>query len=243
MKKAAILLLSGLVLFSCKKESDNSTIKSKGFSTEEKIDSTKIKHIFNTALTEGKSYEWLRDLTQNIGSRLSGSKGAAKSVIWGEQLMKEVGLDSVWLHPVMVPHWVRGEKEVANYKFNGKLINVPICALGGSIATPTNGITAEIIEVKSEEEAKGLGNKANGKIVFFNGAFDNKLINTFRAYGGCVGQRYAGASIVGKFGAKGVIVRSMTNGIDDYPHTGSMGYGDIPKSEYIPAAVISSRAA
>ena len=243
MKKLTLLLISGLFVIACKTEKKEKIVISKGLTAEEKIDSAQIKHIFNTALTEGKSYEWLRDLTQNIGSRLSGSEGAAKSVVWSEQLMKDVGLDSVWLQPVMVPHWVRGEKEVANYTFNGQEVNVPICALGGSIATPDNGITAEVIEVKSTEEAKKLGDKAKGKIVFFNGAFDNTHIQTFKAYGGCVGQRYGGASIVGKFGAKGVIVRSMTNGIDDYPHTGSMGYGDIPESEYIPAAAISSRAA
>ncbi|WP_272150056.1 M20/M25/M40 family metallo-hydrolase [Tenacibaculum aiptasiae] len=243
MKKLTLLLISGLFVIACKTEKKEKIVISKGLTAEEKIDSAQIKHIFNTALTEGKSYEWLRDLTQNIGSRLSGSEGAAKSVVWSEQLMKDVGLDSVWLQPVMVPHWVRGEKEVANYTFNGQEVNVPICALGGSIATPNNGITAEVIEVKSTEEAKKLGDKAKGKIVFFNGAFDNTHIQTFKAYGGCVGQRYGGASIVGKFGAKGVIVRSMTNGIDDYPHTGSMGYGDIPESEYIPAAAISSRAA
>ncbi|MCF2873472.1 MULTISPECIES: M20/M25/M40 family metallo-hydrolase [unclassified Tenacibaculum] len=243
MKKLTLLLISGLFVIACKTEKKEKIVISKGLTAEEKIDSAQIKHIFNTALTEGKSYEWLRDLTQNIGSRLSGSEGAAKSVVWSEQLMKDVGLDSVWLQPVMVPHWVRGEKEVANYTFNGQEVNVPICALGGSIATPDNGITAEVIQVKSIEEAKKLGDKAKGKIVFFNGAFDNTHIQTFKAYGGCVGQRYGGASIVGKFGAKGVIVRSMTNGIDDYPHTGSMGYGDIPESEYIPAAAISSRAA
>ncbi|WP_086031274.1 M20/M25/M40 family metallo-hydrolase [Tenacibaculum holothuriorum] len=242
MKKTLALIAFSFLAFSCKTESKETT-KSSISTTEFKKDSTQIKHIFNAALTEGKSYEWLRDLTQNIGSRLSGSEGAAKSVIWGEQLMKEVGLDSVWLQPVMVPHWVRGEKEVANYEFNGEKINVPICALGGSIATPKEGITAELIEVKSLNEAKKLGEKAKGKIVFFNGAFDNTLINTFKAYGGCVGQRYGGAATVGKFGAKAVIVRSMTNGIDDYPHTGSMGYGEIPKSEYIPTAAISSRAA
>ncbi len=243
MKNISLLLISSLLIVSCKPEHKETTKITTTFSVEEKIDSTQIKHIFNSALTEGKSYEWLRDLTTNIGSRLSGSEGAAKSVIWSEQLMKEVGLDSVWLQPVMVPHWVRGEKEIANYNFNGKKINVPVCALGGSIATPNNGITAELIEVKSLKEAENLGDKANGKIIFFNGAFDNTLIQTFRAYGGCVGQRFGGASTVGKFGAKAVIVRSMTNGIDDYPHTGSMGYGDIPKSEYIPSAAISSRAA
>jgi len=132
---------------------------------------------------------------------------------------------------------------VEKKKKHGTQQPVPICALGFSIATPTNGITAEVIEVKNIKEAEELGDKANGKIVFFNGAFDETLINTFEAYSGCVGQRFAGASKVGKFGAKGVIVRSMTNGINDYPHTGSMGYGDIPKDQYIPAAAISSRAA
>ena len=243
MKKLTFLLTASIFCFSCKTEQKQDSQTTTYNKTAYKQDSVQVKQLFNSALTEGKSYEWLRDLTQNIGSRLSGSEGAAKSVIWGEKLMKEVGLDSVWLQPIMVPHWVRGEKEIANYEFNGEKINVPICALGGSIATPTNGITAQVIEVKNIEEAKNLGDKANGKIVFFNGAFDNTLINTFQAYGGCVSQRYGGASIVGKFGAKAVIVRSMTNGIDDYPHTGSMGYGDIPKEEYIPAAAISSRAA
>ncbi|TVZ56907.1 Zn-dependent M28 family amino/carboxypeptidase [Lutibacter sp. Hel_I_33_5] len=243
MKKLSLLIIASLVIFSCKQTQKDTALNSADFSKQEKKDSTNIKHFFNTALKEGKAYDWLEDLTTNVGSRLSGSEGAAKAVVWGEKLMNEIGLDSVWLQPVMVPHWVRGEKEVANYSFKGKKIHVPVCALGGSIATPSNGITAEVIEVKSIEEAELLGEKANGKIVFFNGRFDNTLINTFKAYGGCVGQRFAGASTVGKFGAKAIIVRSMTNGIDDYPHTGSMGYGDIPTSEYIPSAAISSRAA
>ena len=242
MKKITFLLLSSILLISCNQKQEKK-IDSNKFSSEEKIDSTNIKILFNSALTEGKSYEWLRDLTQNIGGRLSGSPEAAESVIWGEKLMKEVGLDSVWLQPVMVPHWVRGEKEIANYTLNGVKKNVPICALGFSIATPKNGVTAEVIEVKSLDEAKALGNKMKGKIVFFNRPFDNTLINTFRAYGGCVDQRVRGATVCGQFGAKGVIVRSMTNGVDDYPHTGTMSYGDLPKEKHIPTAAISSRAA
>lgn len=243
MKKLLTLLSVAALLTACDQKKEAKITSKKGFSSEEKIDSTHVKHFFNAALTEGKSYEWLRDLTQNIGGRLSGSPEAAKAVLWGKKVMKEIGLDSVWLQPVMVPHWVRGEKEVANYTVNGTTKNVPVCALGFSIATPVNGITAEVIEVKSIKEAESLGDKAKGKIVFFNGRFDETLINTFEAYSGCVGQRFAGAGTVGKFGAKGVIVRSMTNGINDYPHTGSMGYGEIPKEQYIPAAAISSRAA
>ena len=242
MKKIIGLLIVTILLFSCSEKKEKRK-KINTFNEKDKIDSTNIKHFFNTALTHGKSYEWLRDLTTNIGSRLSGSEGAEKAVVWGEKLMKEVGLDSVWLQPVMVPYWVRGDKEVANYTINGKQKNVPICALGGSIATSKDGLKAQVIEVKSLEEAEALGEKLKGKIVFFNRPFDNTLIRTFVAYGGCVSQRVAGARVCGKFGAKGVIVRSMTNKIDDSPHTGTMSYGNLTKEQYIPTAAISSRAA
>ncbi|MEN8964939.1 MAG: M20/M25/M40 family metallo-hydrolase [Polaribacter sp.] len=241
MKKVLLLMAVSLAIISCTKKTKK--IAETGLSTEEKKDSTSIKTLFNSALTDGKSYEWLRDLTQNIGGRLSGSLEAAEAVEWGAKLMKNVGLDSVWLQPVMVPHWVRGEKEIATYTTNKTQKNVPICALGFSVATPKTGVLAEVIEVSSLEEATKLGDKMKGKIVFFNRPFDNTLINTFKAYGGCVDQRVQGAAICGKFGAKGVIVRSMTNSIDDFPHTGTMSYGNLPKSQYIPAAAISSRAA
>lgn len=241
MKKITFILAAS-ILFACNPK-ETSTKTSLELSSQEKVDSTNIKQLYNSALTDGQSYEWLRDLTSNIGGRLSGSPEAQQAVEWGEALMKEVGLDSVWLQPVMVPHWVRGEKEVANYTINGQKKNVPIAALGFSVATPKNGVTAEVIEVKSLEEAEKLGDQMKGKIIFFNRPFDNSLINTFQAYGGCVDQRVAGAAVCGKYGAKGVIVRSMTNRVDDYPHTGTMSYGDLPEDKHIPTAAISSRAA
>ena len=242
MKKLSLVFACALLLIACNqsKEAKKSTAK---LTTEEKLDSTNIKKIFDSALLHGKSYEWLRDLTSNVGGRMSGSPEAAMAVLWGKKVMTEAGLDSVWLQPAMVPHWVRGEKEVAYYISNGKRVNLAIAALGSSIATPKNGITAEVIEVKSIKEAEALGEKARGKIIFFNRPFDDTLINTFHAYGGCVGQRVFGAKAVGKFGALAVLVRSMTNRIDDYPHTGTMRYEDIPKSEYIPTAALSTIAA
>ena len=241
MKKILFLIFVSFFVISCNTKSNQKVTQH--FSSEERIDSTNIKSLFNSVLKDGKSYEWLRDLTQNIGGRLSGSPEAAKAVVWGEKLMNTIGLDSVWLQPVMVPHWVRGVKEIAKYTTNGIEKNVPICALGFSIATPNVGVLAEVIEVKSLEEAKALGEKMKGKIVFFNRSFDNTLINTFSAYGGCVDQRVQGAAICGAFGAKGVIVRSMTNSEDDFPHTGTMTYNDLPQEQYIPAAAISSKAA
>lgn len=241
MKELLLLISISLLTLSCNTKSEKKIAQH--LSLEEKVDSTHIKTLFNSVLKEGKSYEWLRDLTQNIGGRLSGSPEAAKAVVWGEKLMNTVGLDSVWLQPVMVPHWVRGEKETARYTTNGIKKKVPICALGFSVATPKTGILAEVIEVQSLEEATAHGIKMQGKIVFFNRPFDNTLINTFSAYGGCVDQRVQGATICGQFGAKGVIVRSMTNAEDDFPHTGTMTYNELPQEQRIPAAAISSSAA
>ncbi len=239
MKKISLLCAFAILIFSCNETKDSKTTATE-LTAEEKTDKANIKKIFDSALLHGKSYEWLKDLTSNIGGRMSGSPEAAMAVKWGEKVMRASGLDSVWLQPALVPHWVRGEKEVAYYISNGEKVELAVAALGSSIATPKNGITAEVIEVKSIKEAEALGEKAKGKIIFFNRPFDDTLINTFQAYGGCVGQRVFGAKAVGKFGALAVLVRSMTNRIDDYPHTGTMRYGDIPKSEYIPTAALST---
>lgn len=239
MKKHLFALSILVVLISC---NDLQPKKSTSQSVN-KTDSIVIKKIFNTALSNGQSYQWLDFLSNDIGGRLSGSEEAQQAVEWGENLMKELNFDKVWLQPVMVPHWVRGEKEEAYFTVNNTKYNVPICALGGSIPTPQNGISGEVVEVQSLEEAQLLGNKLKDKIVFFNRPFNDTLIHTFKAYGGCVDQRVNGAKISGKFGVKGVIVRSMTHSIDDNPHTGTMSYGDLLNEEKVPAAAISTKAA
>lgn len=217
--------------------------KEKIAATVNKTDSTIVKNIFDTALTNSQSYYWLDELCNDIGGRLSGSAEAQRAVEWGEKLMHDLEFDKVWLQPVMVPHWVRGEKETAYFTVNNTRINVPICALGGSVPTIESGVTGEVVEVQSLEEAALLGEKLKGKIIFFNRPFDDTLLHTFKAYGGCVDQRVNGAKISAKFGALGVIVRSMTHSIDDYPHTGTMSYGDLSEEEKIPAAAISTKAA
>ena len=208
-------------------------------------DSTMLKKIYTTSLVNGKSYEWLDYLSNQIGGRLSGSINAQKAVEWGEKELKELGIDKVWLQSVMVPKWTRGVTEFAYIETEpGKTTNVPICALGGSVPTPIGGIKAPIIEVKGIEDLRTLGtDQIEGKIVFYNRPMQPDLIHTFEAYGGCVDQRYSGAAEAAKFGAVGVIVRSMNLRMDDFPHTGAMSYGDLPNSDKIPAAAISTNGA
>jgi len=202
-----------------------------------------IKQLFDEALSKGKSYEMLYDLSVNIGPRLSGSPGAAASVEWSRHVMEDFGFDSVWLQPVMVPHWVRGMKEIG--RINSKkmgTVEVNVCSLGGSVGTGPSGIAASVVEVRSFDELKSLGTKGvQGKIVFFNRPMDPTKINTFAAYGGAVEQRANGASEAAKYGAVAVLVRSMGSNLEDYPHTGSMRYA--PNIVKIPALAISTRQA
>jgi hypothetical protein len=143
-----------------------------------------------------------------------------------------------------VPKWVRGEKETAYFMDNKTKVTIPICALGGSIATSKSGLTAEVVEVKSLKELETLGEeKLKGKIIFYNRPFEPENIDAFKSYGKCVDQRYYGAKEATKYGAVGTIVRSMNFRLDDFPHTGAQSYGDLPKEQYIPTAAISTNAA
>ncbi|MBX2946596.1 MAG: M20/M25/M40 family metallo-hydrolase [Cyclobacteriaceae bacterium] len=201
-----------------------------------------IRKIYDEALARGQSYEMLEHLCTKIGPRLSGSSGAAAAVEWSRQVMQAYGFDSVWLQPVMVPHWVRGKKEIGRIVNSKKLGSeeVNICALGGSVGTGSAGILANVIEVRTWDELKQLGEKGvKGKIVFFNRPMDPKVIPMFSSYGGAVDQRANGASEAAKLGAIGVIVRSMGVNLEDYPHTGSLRYAlNVPK---IPAVAIATR--
>ena len=204
-----------------------------------------IDKIYNEALSNGNSYEWLDYLSNDIGGRLSGSINYDRSVKWGRDELNLIGIDSVWLQPVMIPKWVRGAPEYAHIESSpGNTISVPIAALGGSISTPSIGISANIIEVKSFEELNNIGKDSiTGKIIFFNRKMDPTLVNTFESYSGSVNQRTQGAAKAAKLGAVGVIVRSMTTTLDDYPHTGSMYYDGLALNERIPAAAISTNGA
>jgi len=209
---------------------------------ETKEDSLQIRELYDAALVKGQAYEWLEHLSNNIGGRLSGSLNAQKAVEYTKAQLEELGLDKVWLQPVMVPKWTRGAREYAYIQTGpGMTTEVNITALGGSVATEAGGLKAQIVEVQGLEDLKKFKDEIKGKIVFYNRPMNPERIQTFEAYGGCVDQRYSGAEAAAKYGAAGVIVRSLSLKIDKYPHTGSMSYGNLPDSKRIPAAAISTK--
>lgn len=195
------------------------------------------KKIVRTALIDRKGYSWLEELCK-IGPRLPGSENSIKAIQWAKQKMIDAGFDSVWLQPVMVPYWVRGNLEeariVKSKRFKSRKLS--ITALGGSVGTDKNGITGEVISVMNFDELKEKADLVKGRIVFYNRPLDYGEVEPFAGYGGAVNQRSSGAIEAAKYGAIGVIVRSITTKHDNVPHTGVMYYVDtLPK---IPAVAI-----
>ena len=204
-----------------------------------------LKRLQQAALTSDYAYRQVAHLANNIGQRLSGSAQAAKAVEYVAAELKGLGCE-VQLEKTMVPHWVRGEETAELTLFPGMAENttqrIVLCALGGSVPTPPDGLTAEVIAVKTFEELKSLPReKVVGKIVLFDCHFDKEMAaegHGGEAYGEAVVYRGSGPSAAAKKGAFACLVRSVGGADYRLPHTGATNYsGDAPK---IPAAAVTA---
>ncbi|SFE29719.1 Peptidase family M28 [Chitinophaga sp. CF118] len=201
-------------------------------------DSLKLRQLATEVLTHSKAYEQLRVLTKQVGGRLAGSPQMAKAEQWGVKALKESGADTVYLQACQVPHWVRGAKEEVRIISRRRDFIPPlqVLALGNSVGSVPAGITAPVLEVSSFEELEAKKDQVKGKIVFYNYPFNPAFIHTFDSYGDAVRYRGRGASRAAKYGAVAIMIRSMTHGANNFPHTGAMAYNDsFPK---IPAVAL-----
>jgi hypothetical protein len=190
-------------------------------------------------LAAERAHEFLRRIT-SVGPRLTGSPQAAAAVEESLKLMRELGLDRVHAESVEVGRWVRGGVAAATVIASGTRAAVPlaVCALGGSVGTPQAGLEAPVLEVRSLDGLPGLGDAIRGKLVFFNRPMDRSLTDPFAAYGRAADQRVDGASAAARYGAVGVLVRSLTFRVDGNPHTGMLRYR--PGVRRIPAAAVAT---
>jgi hypothetical protein len=197
--------------------------------------------LLETGLGQQGAYRTL-GVVLSAGPRLTGSAQAEKAVELMVRHLTDLGFENVRTEPTTVSHWVRGPREegrIISRRF-GRL-DVPVRALGGSIATPLAGITAGVLEVQSIEELRQAGGRAKGKIIFFNKRMNPAYLDTFQAYGEVARLRFAGASEAARAGGMAAVVRSLTLETDDDPHTGTMSYEtDAPM---VPAVSISTRGA
>lgn len=205
-------------------------------------DTVVFQRISDEALQRGTCYDNLRVLCKEVGNRISGSPSAAKAVEWGQKYMKLAGADTVWLQPADVPYWIRGKESLQIKSGNGNYRKINALSLGNSEGTNGKVLEAEILMVSNFEELKSLPeDEVKGKIVFFNYRFRQDNVFTFKSYGDAVKYRWASPSIAAARGAVGVIIRSVSSGKDDFPHTGSMRYAD--SSKKIPEMAIGNNGA
>lgn len=202
-------------------------------------DSVIFRNISDDILLHGNCYNNLRVLCKQIGNRISGSPQAAMAVDWGQKAMQDAGADKVWLQPVNVPHWVRGYERLGLRYGRGKYKNVTMLSLGNSIGTDGKVLEARVIMVNSFDELNALpDDSVKGKIVFYNYRFKQDFVNTFNGYGDAGKYRGLGPINASKKGAVGVIIRSISTGEDDMPHTGYTHYVDTVKK--IPAVAVGN---
>src|SRR5438552_10086426 len=204
-----------------------------------------LKRLQQAALSSDYAYRQVAHLANNIGPRLTGSAQAAKAVDYVASELKAIGCE-VQLEKVMVPHWVRGEETAALVQWPGMAENatqkIVLCALGASVATPNEGITADVVAVKNFDELKAMSrDKVAGKIVLFNYPFDKRIAAEGRggeAYGEAVVYRSDGPSAAARQGAVACLIRSVGGADYRIPHTGQTKYADdAPK---IPAGALTA---
>ena len=202
-----------------------------------------MKQLQQAALNSDYALKQTAYLSNNIGARLSGSPKAQRAVEYVAAEMRKLGLD-VRLQKLTVPHWMRGEERGELVEFSGMAPGttqkVVLTALGGSVATPPNGSTAEVVVVENYDDLNQLGRKnVEGKIVLFNNKFDREMAEAgfgLQAYGIAGLYRRRGAIEAAKLGAVAVLVRSVGGSQNRLAHTGGMAYDDNVKK--IPAAAI-----
>jgi carboxypeptidase Q len=206
---------------------------------------SELKQLQQAALESDYAYRQVAHLANNIGPRLSGSAQAAKAVEYVANELKAIGCE-VELEKVMVPHWVRGEETAALIEFPGQAQGttqkIVLCALGGSVATPPEGIEAEVVAVRNFDELKSMPrDKVAGKILLFNYPFDKQMAAEGRggeAYGEAVIYRSNGPSAAARQGAVACLIRSVGGADYRLPHTGMTDYAkDAPK---IPAGAVTA---
>jgi carboxypeptidase Q len=204
-----------------------------------------LKRLQQAALTSDYAYRQVAHLSNNIGPRLTGSAPAAKAVEYVANELKAIGCE-VQLEKVMVPHWVRGEETAALVLWPGMAENttqkIVLCALGASVATPPEGITADVVTVRNFDELKSMPrDKVAGKIVLFNYPYDKQMAVEGRggeAYGEAVVYRGNGPSAAARQGAIACLIRSVGGADYRIPHTGQTRYAaDAPK---IPAGAVTA---
>jgi carboxypeptidase Q len=190
----------------------------------------------DNALKGSGAYAIVESLTTEVGHRMAGSENDAKGVAWAIAKFQALGYTRVYTQPVRFPVWERGFESAGILSPRPQPLN--IAALGGSIGTPADGVSGEIVRF---DDAAALQNAAtgslNGKIAYI--AYQMQRAKDGSGYGAAVIARVSGAVFAARAGAVAVLIRSVgTDQASITPHTGVMRYDNMLTR--IPAAALAN---
>ncbi len=224
---SSVILLGQAALFNAKLNAATPSLDDKDIKIAEQLR--------DEALKSSKGYAIVESLTTEVGPRMAGTPGDAAAVAWGEAKLKELGFDKVWKEPVTFPTWKRGvETAEVISPYPQPLV---ITALGFSIGTAPEGLTAEIKAYPTLQDLKDAPDgDAEGKIVYIQ--YKMEKARDGSGYGPAVSARGSGASEAAKKGAVGILIRSVGTDTHRMAHTGMMRYQEGVKK--VPAAALSA---
>jgi hypothetical protein len=207
------------------------------------VDAPILARIRDAALDSDWAYQRLAELTDRIGPRLSGSPQLEAAVQQVAAALRGLGA-RVTLQPVKVPHWVRGAESAQIVQYPGQPAGLTqrlhLTALGGSSATPDDGLTAEVIVIRDFDELEEKAQQVRGRIVLFETHFDQHQADNGRAgaaYGRAGKFRFRGPAAAARLGAAAALVSSIGAAEFRLPHTGATTWTD--HQAPIPAAALA----
>ena len=187
------------------------------------------------ALSGTRAWNIVESLTTEVGPRLAGSEAEARARDWAVEKLTRYGFENVRVEPFMIEGWRRGAEtaEVVS-PFPQKLA---ITSLGNSVATPANGVEAEVVLFESLAALRAAPDDSlKGKIAYVGHAM--KRTQDGSSYGHFVRLRSASAVEAGRRGAIATLIRSIGTDSHRMPHTGNMSYSsDVTP---IPIAALSN---
>ncbi|MBA4805363.1 MAG: M20/M25/M40 family metallo-hydrolase [Brevundimonas sp.] len=179
------------------------------------------------ALRDNAAYELVEELTTRFGPRLAGSASEQASAAWGAAKFREMGFDNVSVEEFPLALWTRGEARVEILSPFPQPLEV--VALGGSMATPAEGIEGEaaIFETYQQLLDQPEGS-LTGKIAVV--LQDTVQAQDGRGYGATSPIRGNGPFEAAKRGAVGYVLRSLGTHDHRFAHTGAtrVGEGTVP---------------
>ncbi len=182
----------------------------------------------------GHAFEHVRSLTDTAGPRLAGSPGEAAAVAWVMRTMPALGLVDVHTEPATATHWTRGAESGAILTTTER--PVALAALGGSVATPPEGIEADVVFAPSIEALDAMPrDRVEGRIVFVSRPM--RRTRDGSGYGDAVSVRGQVAVHAARLGARAALIRSIGTDHERFAHTGAFRYD--PAVAMIPAAALS----